>query len=143
MRTVQWVTFAGFYQKKIINHFALSATQHSLTGFLAHGKPAVACLEGSPKDLQTFIRHVRTSVFATVTPSARKMTLGLREPDHDDKRPRRFATFETKAFHSQGAHHRPDMLDRGQLDVFLRRCAVPAHIRAEVCGGGVAKTNKS
>jgi len=49
---VQWLSFAGFYQKKIIKEFVHSATQHSITGFLAHGKPAVACLEGRSEDIK-------------------------------------------------------------------------------------------
>ena len=128
---MQWVSFAGFYQKKIIKDFAQSATKHSLTGFLAHGKPAVACLEGRPEDIQEFLRHVRKSVFATVPRSARKMTLRLREPD-STTRPPRFASFEAKAFFSQGSHHRPDMLDRNQLDAFLKDHGVPDEVRRGV-----------
>jgi hypothetical protein len=48
---VQWLTFAGFYEKKIIIAFAASAQQHNLTGFLAHGKPAIACVEGHTEDI--------------------------------------------------------------------------------------------
>lgn len=128
---VQWITFAGFYEKKIIKDFAQSATKHSLTGFLAHGKPALACLEGKPADIKEFIRHVRTTVFATVPRSARKMTLGLREPD-STTRPRRFEGFEAKAFFSLGAHHRPDFLDRKQLEAYLTDHGVPESIYKEI-----------
>lgn len=131
--SVQWLSFVGFYQKKIIKDFCQSATQHSLTGFLAHGKPSVACLEGTAENIKEFLRHVRTVVFATVPRNARKMTLGLREPNLScTTRPPRFGSFVAKAFFSQGAHHRPDMLDRTQLDVFLRDQSVPEDVRNEV-----------
>jgi hypothetical protein len=128
---VQWLSFVGFYQKKIIKDFSHSAAKHSLTGFLAHGKPAVACLEGRPSDIHEFLRHVRTSVFATVPRSARKMTLSLREPD-SRSRPSRFMDFTAQAFFSQGNHHRPDMLDRTQLDAFMRDAGVPEEVRRDV-----------
>jgi hypothetical protein len=129
--SVQWISFAGFYQKKIIKEFAKSANQHSLTGFLAHGKPAVACLEGKPEHIQDFLRHVRTTVFATVPRGSRKMTLGLLEPDIINRSPR-FESFQAKAFFSQGNHHRPDMLDRKQLDVFLKDHGVPEDVRKNI-----------
>jgi hypothetical protein len=129
---VQWISFAGFYQKKIIKDFVQSATNHSLTGFLAHGKPAIACLEGRPGDIQEFIKHVRTSVFATVPRGARKMTLGLREPDIEHRQAR-FESFEAHTFFSQGNHHRPDMLDRKQLYSFLVDHGVPEGVRVCVC----------
>ena len=125
---VQWLSFAGFYQKKIIKDFSQSAAHHSLTGFLAHGKPAVACLEGTPERVHTFLRHVRTTVFATVPRNARKMTVGLLEVDSA----RRFRTFEAVSFFSQGSHHRPDMLDRKQLDEFLKDHGVPVEVRRRV-----------
>lgn len=130
---VQWVSFEGFYQKKIIKEFAQSAINHSLTGFLAHGKPAVACLEGKPEDIQEFLKHVRTTVFATVPRSARKMTLRLREEDCNSKLPR-FDNFEIKAIHSHGAHHRQDMLDRRQLEIYMMDRGVPLVVCAEVLG---------
>ena len=132
--TAQWLSFAGFYQKKIIKDFTQSANQHALTGFLAHGKPAVACLEGSEEDIQEFLRHVRTSVFATVPRSARKMTLGTREGSNGGSaiRARRFESFEAKAFFSQGSHHRPDMLDRKQLDKYLQDHGVPDEVRHSI-----------
>ena len=120
-------------KKKIIKEFAHSATQHSLTGFLAHGKPAVACLEGRPEDIHEFLRYVRTTVFATVPRSARKMTLGLREVDNTNRLPR-FHNFDTIAIHSQGAHHRSDMLDRRQLELFLLDHGVSEAVCAEVLG---------
>lgn len=128
---VQWLSFAGFYQKKIIKDFVQSAVHHSLTGFLAHGKPAVACLEGTPEDVHAFLRHVRTSVFATVPRSARKMTVGVLEVDSSTRAPR-FNSFEAKSFFSQGNHHRSDMLDRQQLDVFLKEHGVPHEVRRGV-----------
>ena len=128
---VQWITFAGFYEKKIIKDFIQSASKHSLTGFLAHGKPALACLEGNPEDIKEFIRHVRTTVFATVPRSARKMSLSLCEPD-STSRPRRFEAFEAKAFYSLGAHHRPDFLDRRQLEDYLKDHGVPESVFREV-----------
>ena len=118
----------GFYQKKIIKEFALSANKHSMTGFLAYGKPAVACLEGHPEDISIFIRHVRKTVFATVPKASRKMTLSLLEPTVNP----RFATFDAVEFFSKGNHHRPDMLDSKQLDDFLREHQVPVEVRKGV-----------
>ena len=129
---VQWVSFIGFYQKKIIKNFTQSANEHSLTGFLAHGKPAIACLEGKPEDIQEFLVHVRKTVFATVPRNARKMTLSLRESGNVIRGLPRFQCFESKAFYSQGAHHRSDMLDRKQLDTFLCIHGVPEAVRCEV-----------
>jgi hypothetical protein len=129
---VQWVSFTGFYQRPIIKEFVESAMQHSLTGFLAHGKPAVACLEGKPEDIHEFLRHVRTNVFATVPRSARKMTLGLRETLCPSAP--RFANFDAISLFSTGSHHRSDMLDRGQLEVYLRDHGVPEQVRASVLG---------
>jgi hypothetical protein len=130
--SAQWISFAGFYQKKIIKEFCKSANQHSLTGFLAHGKPAVVCLEGNPDDIQEFLRHVRTTVLATVPRGSRKMRLGLREPAVD--RAPRFESFQAKSFFSMGNHHRPDMLDRKQLDAFLKDHGVSEEVRKRVGG---------
>lgn len=144
---VQWLYFAGFYQKKIIKEFEQSATNHSITGFLAHGKPAVACLEGNQTDVKEFLRFVRTTVFATVPRSARKMTLGLleisdpspnnsnvvrRKSTQSDTSLPRFDSFQAKAFYAQGTHHRPDMLDRRQLEAYLRDHGVPDKVCADV-----------
>ena len=134
---VHWLTFAGFYEKKIIKDFVQSAHRHQLTGFLAHGKPAVACLEGSPDNIITFLRHVRTTVFATVPRSARKMSISSRESS-STSRLLRFQDFKALAFFSSGAHHRSDMLDRKQLDAFLLLHCVPVEVRRKVLMSGIA-----
>ena len=133
---IQWLSFAGFYQKKIISEFVHSASHHSITGFLAHGKPAVACLEGQPEDIKRFLKHVRTTVFATVPRNARKMSTGLCEHGSTRNGIPRFVGFEAKAFFSKGAHHRSDMLDRKQLDQYLRNHGVPETVRTEVLAFG-------
>jgi hypothetical protein len=136
--SVQWLFFAGFYQKSIVKDFIHSASQYGVTGFLAHGKPAIACVEGPSEAIQGFIRHVRTTVFATVPRASRKMTVGLREaaeadsPSPAGSRPPRFQDFQAKEFFSQGSHHRSDMLDRKQLDAFLKAHGVPEDVRRRI-----------
>lgn len=76
----QWVTFAMFVSTKLAKELQDIAFSTGLTGFLALGKPAVACLEGGPKAILEALERVRKEVFSKVPEkSARKMNLPMME----------------------------------------------------------------
>eukprot|EP00798_Chlamydomonas_sp_ICE-L_P007272 gene7272-384_t len=126
-----WISFMGFYQDSIIEAFCAEARSLGLTGFLAAGKPAVAAVEGSGKDIATFLKAVRTQLFARVPQGSRKMSVELDEQVQH----RTFPAFERLTLHSTGSHHRSDMLDLGELAKFLDSCGC-SHAFKLIFGSG-------
>ena len=75
----QWLTFTMFNSAKHAKELQEIALSVNLTGFLALGKPAVACLEGGPKAIAEALEGIRKELFARVEKQARKMSLPMME----------------------------------------------------------------
>lgn len=128
----QWLWFIGFYTPSIIDDFCKSASSFKLTGFLMSGKPGIACLEGTEQQIDAYLKHVRTVVFACVDRNSRKMNVTLKELSADTFDQRRFSKFEHKVF--ANAHHkRSDMADMSALRVYLQEHNVPVELFKQVC----------
>eukprot|EP01059_Diplonema_ambulator_P033113 TRINITY_DN6785_c0_g1_i1.p3 TRINITY_DN6785_c0_g1~~TRINITY_DN6785_c0_g1_i1.p3 ORF type:complete len:260 (+),score=62.26 TRINITY_DN6785_c0_g1_i1:1698-2477(+) len=130
----QWLWFIGFYTKSIRKAFCETAASLGCTGFLMPGKPAVAAVEGTSKQIAEFIRITRTELFASVAPASRKMTLSLLD---DPITNRAFTGFdEVDITAAPATHKRKDMADLGGLQTFLESHGV-AHAFAHIFQGCV------
>ncbi|KAI8394046.1 uncharacterized protein BYT42DRAFT_553136 [Radiomyces spectabilis] len=75
----QWIWFPMIYTREKRGHIVDWAPSYGVTGFLCPGKPGCLCLEGTEKNVVTFINDIKTKSWADIPASHRKMTLRWRE----------------------------------------------------------------
>lgn len=66
----------------LVNH----APSYSLTGFVLAGKPGVLCLEGSSKNVDSYMRYIKTESWGDIPSHQKKVSERYREEGEEVKR---------------------------------------------------------
>ncbi|RYO79922.1 hypothetical protein DL766_002907 [Monosporascus sp. MC13-8B] len=77
-----WFYFPSISTRAKRDNLVRHAPAHGLTGFLLAGKPGVLCLEGAPRDVDAYMRFIRTESWGDIPPQHKKVSERYREPLH-------------------------------------------------------------
>ncbi|RYP16086.1 hypothetical protein DL765_005344 [Monosporascus sp. GIB2] len=75
-----WFYFPSISTRAKRDDLVRHAPAHGLTGFLLAGKPGVLCLEGAPRDVDAYMRFIRTESWGDIPPQHKKVSERYREP---------------------------------------------------------------
>ncbi|TLS31581.1 hypothetical protein PpBr36_03907 [Pyricularia pennisetigena] len=74
-----WFYFPSISTRSKRDDLVEHAPRHGLTGFLISGKPGVLCVEGTPADIDAYMRFVRTESWRDIPAAHKKVSERLRE----------------------------------------------------------------
>ncbi|RYP29800.1 hypothetical protein DL767_006541 [Monosporascus sp. MG133] len=89
-----WFYFPSISTRAKRDDLVRHAPAHGLTGFLLAGKPGMLCLEGAPRDVDAYMRFIRTESWDDIPPQHKKVSERYREPLHPDGVGRAFADMQ-------------------------------------------------
>ncbi|RYP60664.1 hypothetical protein DL769_008024 [Monosporascus sp. CRB-8-3] len=89
-----WFYFPSISTRAKRDDLVRHAPAHGLTGFLLAGKPGVLCLEGAPRDVDAYMRFIRTESWGDIPPQHKKVSERYREPLHGAGVGRAFADMQ-------------------------------------------------